>query len=108
MQQRAPQNPALCSATSIGISGLLVAYSYWLRTPAANEFNERLFGQYYTAGAILMLACHGLAFFSLTGASAAATFFSWARKEGPLAILWIATITTIVAPIIAVGIIKGR
>ncbi len=102
-----PRKPPAFSIAAIFAGVALVAYSLWLASPAANAFNERVFGQYYTAGAILVILFHGLIFFLLAGTSIGTAVYAWFRKEGPRGVVWAATVVALVAPLVAINVIKG-
>lgn len=93
--------------TAIFFGVALVGYSLWLASPAANAFNERVFGQLYTAGAILVILFHALIFFLLAGTAAGMAFGAWFRKEGPRWLMWTAIIAVLAAPLVAINVIKG-
>lgn len=110
MQQEMKRNPASLSIASIFISVSLVAAVSWLAGPGlsdVNAFNERIFGRYYTAGAILMIGSYGLAFSAVVGGALTAAAIGWLRKERPRWITWIALLAAIVAPVVVVNLLKG-
>jgi hypothetical protein len=110
MQQHRQRNSTVFGAIAICTSVMLVGITYWMTGPGVNEFNgfnDRVFGPYYTAGAILMIGFYGLAFFTIFGVAAVATVIVWIRKGQPRWLAWTATIVTIAAPVIAVNILKG-
>lgn len=110
MQQHGQYNSTVLSAMAICTSVTLVGVTYWVTGPGVNEFNafnERVFGKYYTAGAILMIGFYSLAFFSIVGVAVVATAIAWLRTGQPRWLTWTATVGTIVAPIVAVNFLKG-
>ena len=102
-----PRKAPVASAAAIFNGALLVGYSAWLASPAANEFNERVFGPYYTAGAIVTILFHGFIFFLLAGTAAGSAIYAWFRKEGPRGMVWAAVAAAVIAPLVAINIIKG-
>jgi len=99
-----PASP-LFGAISLCASATLIVASYLITGPgvgAFNAFNDRVFSPYYTAGALLMLALYGSAFFFLVGLTWGSAVIAWVRKEQPKELLWTATAAAIAAPAIAV------
>ncbi len=95
---------------AIVASALLVSTIYWITKPGVaefNAFNERVFGQYYTAGAIAMFLLYGLAFVACVGLVAVATVLAWVRNESPRWVTWAATLSTLVAPIASINLLKS-
>ena len=110
MQQQTQRNSMVLSVVSICTSIALMGVVYWLTGPGLNEFNEfneRIFGRYYTAGAILMIGVYSLAFISIVGVVVVATATAWIRKEQPRWLTWTATILAVVAPIVVVNLFEG-
>jgi Kef-type K+ transport system membrane component KefB len=56
---------------------------YFLTTQEGRNFNERVFGRYYTAGAILMLGAWGAFFIGVFALGVAATVVARRRRESP-------------------------
>lgn len=110
MQHQTQRNPTALSVGSLCTSIALVAVIGWLTGPGLSEFNafnERIFGRYYTAGAILMLGFYGLVFFAISGTAIAAAAMGWLQKGQPRWLTWAAILAAIVAPIVALGLLKG-
>ncbi|NJN63517.1 MAG: hypothetical protein HC882_00685 [Acidobacteria bacterium] len=110
MQQHTRGRPMLFSTLSICTSAALVGAAYWLTTSgsgAFNSFNDRVFGPYFTAGAILMIAFYSLVFFAAIGVAVVATIIAWIRGESPRWLTWTATITTVAAPVVVVNLLRG-
>jgi len=107
MQTTDSPKPCIASALSVAFGVALVGFAYWLRTPHAAQFNEQTFGRYYTGGAIVMIGLYVLVFFGLAGSGIAAAVVAWVRRELPAWLRWAGTAMAIVAPIVAMSLIKG-
>lgn len=100
------RSPAL-SVLAIAVCLTLLFVIYWITKPGLatfNTFNQNVFGQYYTAAAIVMVFLYGLAFVASIGIAIAATVFAWLRGESPRWLTWVATVVTTIAPIVPLNL----
>ncbi len=94
--------PTFAIASSATSTAFLAAVA-WVTGPGLsdfNAFNERVFGRYYTAGAILMIGLYGLAFAAIAGGAAIAAAIAWRRKEEPRWIKVLATLAALGVPLL--------
>lgn len=111
MPEDAPPDSRKLSGISACVSLALVGFAYWVAGPGTatfNALNDRMFGRYYTAGAILMIGFYGLAFFGVVGIALAAAILSWIRKEEPRWLVRCALVVALVAPVVAIKMLRGR
>lgn len=104
------KNSPVFAIAALLADAVMVASVYWVTGPGMqsfNEFNEKIFGHYYTAGAIAMIGVYVLAFTVLLGIALAATMVSWIRREFPFWITGAATAATLTAPVISVNLLSG-
>lgn len=95
---------------AIAASVALVCAIFWLTRPGLaqfNAFNKEVFGQLYTAGAIAMILFYGLVFVASVGFGIAAAVYSWIRRESPRWVTWAAIAASLVAPVLAVNLLKS-
>lgn len=103
-----PSKLGVCSGLAFALSLALIGFAYWARTPAAAEFNKQIFEPLYTAGALLMIGFYCAVFFGLAGSSVTLAILAWVRQEAPIWMRWAGTLMPIIAPFVAMSIIKER
>jgi hypothetical protein len=78
---------------------------YFLSTQQGRDFNERVFGRYYTLGALLMLGAYGVLVFGLLAAGVAASIAARRRHESPS---WMPKLALVVNLVIPIGFLLYR
>lgn len=84
---------ALCCPLLIG-----GVFSF-LASATARDFNELMFGRYYTGGMLLMLGFYAAIVLGLVGLGLALGTMACRRRETPAWIPWLALAANIVAPL---------
>ncbi|MBX9607665.1 MAG: hypothetical protein K2Y51_15690 [Gammaproteobacteria bacterium] len=105
-ERRAP----VLGIVAIATSTALVCVTTWITGPGVasfNAFNASVFGRFYTAGAIAMVLFYGLAFVLVAGSAVIASVAAWMTKESPRWVTWGAIIASLVAPVVAVNLLRG-
>jgi hypothetical protein len=101
MPRTAGPSAGFASVTAILCAVLLVAVAWFLRTPDAQIFNERVFGRYYTAGMLMMLGFYGATAVGLVGGGLIAAVLACVRREMPPGLRWSAVAASLVGPMVA-------
>lgn len=98
-----PTRPLL-SGFAICCALLAAGVVWFLETPQGREFNEDVFGRFYTLGAIMVLAFYGALTFGLLTLGVAATVWAWRRGE-PALWRWLALLAYLPPALFALGMI---
>ncbi|HKS07662.1 MAG TPA: hypothetical protein VJR92_15275 [Gemmatimonadaceae bacterium] len=93
------RRPPVWSSVGLCCPVLIVGVIYFLSTPQGQAFNERTFGRYYTAGALLMIGVYGAVLLGLFAAGIGASVMAWKREEEPLWLRQLATAANVIPPI---------
>lgn len=102
--------PASLGAVAIATNVALVGVVYIITRPGAAafaDFSDRVFGRYFTAGAILVLFVYGVAFAAVVGLAVVTTLLAWTKRESPKWVTWVATFATLLAPLVAVRLLRS-
>jgi hypothetical protein len=86
----------------LSLLGLCCPFLLWgvfsfLASAAGRDFNEQIFGRYYTAGALLMLACYAMIVLGLMGSGIALGALARARNETPAWFPWMTLLSNMLA-----------
>jgi ABC-type Na+ efflux pump permease subunit len=96
MSQR---KPPVLSIAAICCPLLIRGVFDFLGTAAARDFNERMFGRYYTLGMLLTVGFYAAIVLGLTGLGLALGVMARRRRETPYWLPLLALATNIVAPL---------
>jgi len=91
--------PPVLSIVAISCPLLVRGVFYFLATATARDFNERMFGRYYTLGTLLMLGFYAAIVLGLVGLGLALGVTACRRRETPSWMPWLALAANIVAPL---------
>lgn len=93
-QSKSPVLSILAICCPLLIWGLF----YFLATATARDFNEQMFGRYYTLGTLLMLGFYAAIVLGLVGGGLALGVIAWRRCETPAWFPWLALAANVIAP----------
>jgi hypothetical protein len=91
--------PPILSIVAICCPLLIRGVFYFLATATARDFNERMFGRYYTLGMLLMVGFYVAIVLGLMGIGFALGVLAYRRRETPSWMPWLALAANIVAPL---------
>lgn len=91
--------PPIFSILALCCPPLILGVFYFLASPTARDFNERMFGRYYTGGMLLMLGFYTAIMLGLVGLGLALGALACCRRESPAWLQWLALAANIVAPL---------
>ena len=94
-QSKRPRLSILAICCPLLIRGIF----YFLATATARDFNERMFGRYYTLGTLLMLGFYAAIVLGLVGGGLALGVLACRRRERPAWLSWVALAANILAPL---------
>jgi hypothetical protein len=89
--------PPILSIVAICCPLLIRGVFFFLSTAAAREFNERIFGRYYTLGMLLMVGFYAAIVLGLISLGLALGVNARRRYETPSWMPWLALVANIVA-----------
>jgi len=96
MSQR---KPPILSIVAICCPLLIWGVFYFLATATARDFNERMFGRYYTLGILLMVGFYAAVVLGLVGLGLALGITARRHRETPSWLPWLALAANTVAPL---------
>ena len=94
-----PSKPPILSIVAICCPLLIPGVFYFLATATGRDFNERMFGRYYTLGMLLMVGFYAAIVLGLVGLGLALGVVACRRRETPSWLPRLALAASIVAPL---------
>ena len=91
--------PPILSIVALCCPLLIRGVFYFLASATARDFNERMFGRYYTGGMLLMLGFYAAIVLGLVGLGLALGAIACRRRETPAWLPWLALAANIFAPL---------
>lgn len=91
--------PPILSVLAICCPLLIRGIFYFLSTATGRNFNEQVFGRYYTLGMLLMLGFYGAILLGPVGVGLALGIFARRRRETPAWLPWLALAANIITPL---------
>ena len=92
-------NRPVLSIAAIACPLLIPGVFSFLATAAARDFNERIFGRYYTLGMLLMVGFYAAIVLSFVSLGLALGVMARRRRETPSWLPWLALGANIAAPL---------
>ena len=93
-----PKPPTL-SILAICCPLMIPGVFYFLATAAARDFNDKIFGRYYTLGMLLMVGFYAAIVLGLVGLGLVLGAIACRRRETPAWLPWLALAANTVAPL---------
>ena len=92
------RRPPIRSLGAIACAAAMWGIFWFLTTAAGRQFNEDVFGRYYTLGALMMMGTYAVIGFSLFGGGIFLTWRAIASEEQPPFFPRLALIMNLAAP----------
>jgi len=99
MSGMSPSKPPILSVLAICCPLMIRGVFYLLATATARDYNERMFGRYYTLGMLFMVGFYAAIVLGLVGLGLALGVVAYRRRETPSWLPWLALAANIVAPL---------
>src|SRR5687768_9632498 len=96
--ERIPPTP-IRSLGAIACAVVMWSIFWFLTTESGRQFNEDVFGRYYTLGALMMMGTYAVIGFSLFGGGIFLTWRATAEEERPPYFPRLALIVNLAAPV---------
>jgi hypothetical protein len=97
-EEQIPSTP-IRSLGAIACAVVMWSIFWFLTTEAGRQFNEDVFGRYYTLGALMMMGTYAVIGFSLFGGGIFLTWRAIANEERPAFFPRLALIVNLAAPV---------